>query len=347
MAAIAAVGLGSVGTNEGGGKKKRKREANSGTAASVPAGPAAPASAAVGGVVQAAGSAEKKTKTAKSYAGAPAVPASAAASCVMQAAGSATKKPETAKSYAGADNPTDDMSTDADVDADVVAAAENAAVCVGAENAADAGSAADDNAEDSNAADVHDDVHVDVHADVHADADDDTAATKSCVSASAPGAADEACNPAQVVIFSEALKEAQQLEAALLLHPVWGDRLLSGEKTAELRSSRCVSHLGKRVGVVKTGSKGFLVGSVKFTRSEHLDCAGLVLLNEQHRFPADGRFPMVDKEALWKAVTSEGGRKWKQVYAWHVVEAHRYAEPVPFKNQTSQQTWINMKNMDI
>jgi hypothetical protein len=111
------------------------------------------------------------------------------------------------------------------------------------------------------------------------------------------------------------------IDRALLVHDVWVNKILSGKKTWEMRSTR--TKIRGRVGLIESGS-GMIVGDVEIIDSlEPIDLAQYQKSISKHWVPK-----------------GLNGIREKYKYPWVLDNAKRYDEPMPYTHPQGAAIWV-------
>jgi hypothetical protein len=111
--------------------------------------------------------------------------------------------------------------------------------------------------------------------------------------------------------------------SVLIVREPWATRLVRGEKTLEIRGSRCLKPEGERFYIARSRSGGRVVGEVAFVR-----CFG----------------PMNDSDfdAMRAEHLVEGPRMYNKTYAWEVGDAVEFAEPIAWSQPHGAVIWATV-----
>ena len=113
----------------------------------------------------------------------------------------------------------------------------------------------------------------------------------------------------------------------LLVRQPWLGLLLAGQKSLEIRGSRCNKD-GQRIYLALPGAGGLVLGSVEFTAcTGPLTAAEYAARQSEHCVAAQAGAPL-----------PYGG----STYAWSVREPVRFAEPVPYTHRPGCVVWATM-----
>lgn len=110
------------------------------------------------------------------------------------------------------------------------------------------------------------------------------------------------------------------MNKALIIKKKWLDKILSGEKTWEMRSRR-TRYRGK-IGLIESGS-GLIVGEARL-----VSCSP---------FPIKPNLDHIDKHQIEDI---ELLKKW--CYAWELAEIKKYNEPTPYIHPRGAVVWVNL-----
>lgn len=109
----------------------------------------------------------------------------------------------------------------------------------------------------------------------------------------------------------------------LIIKKPWIDKILSGEKTWELRGS--ATHKRGQIALIESGS-GLVVGEVKL-----VNCLGPLT---QNQFESN-----VKKHCSSHSFLEIS---YKKVYAWVFEKPFRYKEPKPYKHPPGAIIWVKL-----
>ena len=109
----------------------------------------------------------------------------------------------------------------------------------------------------------------------------------------------------------------------LIIKEYWLNKILSNEKTWEIRSSN--THIRGKIYLIQSGSKHIygecvIIGAKK-----------LALEDYQNN---------IDKHCIKQGIEQ---LPYKNTYAWIISDAKRYAKPIPYKHPNGAVIWVNIK----
>lgn len=116
----------------------------------------------------------------------------------------------------------------------------------------------------------------------------------------------------------------------LIIKKKWLDKILSGEKTLEIRGSK-TAHIGERIALIESGSsqiKGFCV-----IRSV------IALTEEKWETERDRHCVELSFEDLLK--------RYKTAYAWELTDVIACKQPVPYKHPQGAVIWVNLEDLGL
>jgi hypothetical protein len=89
-----------------------------------------------------------------------------------------------------------------------------------------------------------------------------------------------------------------------MIKPIWGEKILSGEKTLEIRGSHCIKHLGERVGLCFSGTSA-IYGFVDIVKSVGpLSKSEWCALQREHCVPGED-LPYGKRTCAWSVANPE------------------------------------------
>jgi hypothetical protein len=110
------------------------------------------------------------------------------------------------------------------------------------------------------------------------------------------------------------------MERALIIKKEWLDKIFDEGKTWEMRSMR--TNVRGKIGLIESGT-GLIIGEAILVACSH------------NPIPADDRYfehhKVSDVELL---------KKWK--YAWCLLDAKRFDEPIPYKHPKGAVIWVKL-----
>lgn len=116
----------------------------------------------------------------------------------------------------------------------------------------------------------------------------------------------------------------------LIIKKKWLDKILSGEKTLEIRGSK-TAHICERIALIESGSsqiKGFCV-----IRSV------IALTEEKWETERDRHCVELSFEDLLK--------RYKTAYAWELTDVIACKQPVPYKHPQGAVIWVNLEDLGL
>lgn len=116
----------------------------------------------------------------------------------------------------------------------------------------------------------------------------------------------------------------------LIIKKKWLEKILSGEKTLEIRGSK-TAHIGERIALIESGSsqiKGFCV-----IRSV------IALTEEKWETERDRHCVELSFEDLSK--------RYKKAYAWELTDVIACKQPVPYKHPQGAVIWVNLEGLGL
>lgn len=110
----------------------------------------------------------------------------------------------------------------------------------------------------------------------------------------------------------------------LIIREPWISAILNGRKTWELRGS--ATRVRGRIALIASGT-GKVVGEVDVVGVHGPLTLSELKENEARHLVAVGTFSQV---------------RYKNVYAWVMINPHRYEEPVPYSHPQGAVIWVNL-----
>lgn len=123
------------------------------------------------------------------------------------------------------------------------------------------------------------------------------------------------------------MKDVSPITRGLVIQARWLDKILSGQKTWEMRS-RATAIIGP-VALIEKGSRT-VVGVSRLT-----GCGA--------RLDADGMRATVDKHGIPLAEIPEAAERGWTV-PWHLADARRLPFPVPYQHTNGAVVWVRLDN---
>lgn len=116
----------------------------------------------------------------------------------------------------------------------------------------------------------------------------------------------------------------------LIIKKHWLEKILTGEKTLEIRSSR-TGHTGERIALIKSGSsqiKGFCV------------IHGVEALTKEkwEKKKADHCVDIPFSELL---------KRYRTPYAWKLTEITACDNPIPYRHPQGAVIWVRLDHLDL
>ena len=110
--------------------------------------------------------------------------------------------------------------------------------------------------------------------------------------------------------------------SALIIKEPWASKIVSGEKTIELRTKR-TKKIGQEIYIAKAGTKT-LIGRVTIEKCVQLTIDDYIKLQDKHLAPT------FYKNAFKK----------KKIYGWYLKNPIQFDNPLPYKHPPGAQMWV-------
>jgi len=114
---------------------------------------------------------------------------------------------------------------------------------------------------------------------------------------------------------------------ALIIKEPWASKVVSGEKTIELRS-RKTTKVGQEIYIAKAGTKT-LIGRVTIEKCVQLTIDDYLKLQDKHL--AHLRLSEYNLQALFNN---------KKLYGWYLKDAVQFDKPIPYDHPQGAQMWV-------
>lgn len=109
----------------------------------------------------------------------------------------------------------------------------------------------------------------------------------------------------------------------LIIRPHWAEKILSGEKTLELRGSN--TRIRGTIGIIQSGT-GKVFGTVELVDSIPLNEVAFNQMKPQHQvFCSRQEIP------------------YPKLYGWKLENPIRYKNPIPYTHKQGCVTWVNLE----
>lgn len=115
----------------------------------------------------------------------------------------------------------------------------------------------------------------------------------------------------------------ERFDKGFIVKEHWGNLILDGVKPWEIRGTG--TQIRGRVGVIFSGT-GKIHGSVEVVGSELLLEADFEMFRSHHHISGDFR-----------------DLPYKEPHIWHLKDAIRFAEPIPYLHPQGAVIWVNLK----
>jgi len=119
------------------------------------------------------------------------------------------------------------------------------------------------------------------------------------------------------------MHEMLGIDRALLIHDIWLDKILSGKKTWEMRSTK--TRIRGKIGLIESGS-GLIVGE-----AELVDSLDAIPAEHYHQYTAKHWIPR-GLPSLCE----------KYRFPWVLSNARRYPVPVPYEHPRGAVIWVKL-----
>jgi hypothetical protein len=111
----------------------------------------------------------------------------------------------------------------------------------------------------------------------------------------------------------------------LIIKQPWIDKILSGDKTWEIRSSN-TKHRGT-IGLIQSGT-GNIIGTAELVATRRLAKIEMYLHYNHHQIP---NYDEINYTHIW---------------AWEMANAKRYEDPIPYTHPQGAVIWVNLKEVE-
>jgi hypothetical protein len=115
----------------------------------------------------------------------------------------------------------------------------------------------------------------------------------------------------------------------LIVKPFWANKLLSGEKTMEIRGQSCMNKLNTTIYLSKSGTQ-HVYGSLVFN-----DCVGPLTKEEFDSF-----------HSMHCVSTDSSTTPYKKTYGWICEAPVIFERPIPYLHKKGAIVWLKYKSID-